>query len=223
VAAGANLRTLNPASDIAGGRLVLRTRSFRNRGCGGAPMLPAPLTTLAATVASALPTLSFSTRAECFVNGFVLERSAGTDTTTAGGGWQAVATASAGLSGSQYTLADPRPLAGLHYYRLGLRRPDGTIDYAAPQALTTEAGADPSVFPNPIAGNQVQLSYPAPTNGDLVLRFYDELGRYLRGQRLAVQAGLNVLTLDVTGLRPGFYILRLTTDQGNRSVRLVKL
>ena len=223
VAAGANLRTLNPASDVAGGRLVLRTRSFHNRGCGGPAMLPAPLTNLAASVVNTLPAFTFSTRAECFINGFVLERSAGTDTTTAGGGWQAVATAAAGLASAQYALADPSPLAGLHYYRLGLRRPDGTTDYAAPLPLTTEGGVEPSVFPNPITGNQVQLSYPVPASGDLVLRFYDELGRYLRGQRLAVQAGLNVLTLDVTGLQPGFYILRLTTDQGSRSVRVVKL
>ena len=223
VAAGANLRTLNPASDVAGGRLVLRTRSFRNRGCGGPAMLPAPLTSLAASLVGTLPTVTFSTRAECFVSGFVLERSAGIDTTAASGGWQAVATTAAGLASGQYALADPSPLAGLHYYRLGLRRPTGTIDYAAPLALTTEAGADPSVFPNPITGNQVQLSYPVAASGDLVVRFYDELGRYLRGQRLAVQAGLNVLTLDVTGLRPGFYILRLTTDQGSRSVRVVKL
>ena len=223
VAAGANLRTLNPVSDVAGGRLVLRTRSFRNRGCGGPAMLPAPLTALAANVVNTLPTLAFTTRAECFVNGFVLERSAGLDTTAAGAGWQAVASTNAGLASGQYALADPRPAAGLHYYRLGLRRPDGTTDYAAPQPLTSEASLDASVFPNPVAGNLVQLAYPAPTSGDLVLRFYDELGRYLRGQRLAVQAGLNVLTLDVTGLRPGFYLLRLTTDQGSRSLRVVKL
>jgi hypothetical protein len=223
VAAGANLRTLNPASDVAGGRLVLRTRSFRNRGCGGPAMLPAPLTGLAASLANALPTLTFSTRAECFATGFVLERSIGLDSTTATGGWQAVASTTAGQASGQYTLADPRPAAGLRYYRLGVRRPDGSTDYAAPLPLATEGAADPSVFPNPIVGNQVQLAYPAAASGDLVLRFYDELGRYLRGQRLAVQAGLNVLTLDVAGMPQGFYILRLTTDQGSRSVRVVKL
>ncbi len=223
VAAGANLRTLNPVSDVAGGRLVLRTRSFRNRGCGGPAMLPAPLTSLAASLVNALPTFTFSTRAECFATGFVLERSAGLDSTMATGGWQAVASTTAGLVSGQYALADPRPAAGLRYYRLGVRRPDGSTDYAAPVPLATDGAADPSVFPNPIAGNQVQLAYPAAASGDLVLRFYDELGRYLRGQRLAVQAGLNVLTLDVTGLQPGFYVLRLTTDQGSRSVRVVKL
>jgi hypothetical protein len=186
-------------------------------------MLPAPLTTLAISLVNGTATSTFSTRAECFLTGFVLERSAGTDTTAANGGWQPVATVGAGLAGGQYALADPRPLAGLHYYRLGLRRPDGTTDYAAPVPLLTEAGADAQVFPNPITGSQVQLAYPAAATGNLVLRFYDELGRYHRGQRVAVQAGLNLLTLDVTGLRPGFYILRLTDDQGSRSIRVVKL
>jgi len=223
VAAGANLRTLDPASDVAGGRLVLRTRSFRNRGCGGPAMLPAPLTGLAATVAGTAPSITFTTRPECFLTGFVLERSLGADTTTAGAGWAAVASGSAGQASGQYTLTDARPLAGLHYYRLGLRRPDGTTDYAAPLPLLGEASAGPQVFPNPVSGGQLQLAYPASAGGDLVLRIYDELGRYHLGQRTAVQPGLNVLTLSVASLRPGFYILRLTSDQGSSSVRLIKL
>jgi len=223
VAAGANLRTLDPNSDVAGGRLVLRTRSFRNRGCGGPAMLPAPLTSLTAAVASAGASLTFSTRNECLVNGFVLERSLGADTTVASAGWAAVASGSAGQAGGQYTLIDARPLAGLHYYRLGVRRPDGSTDYAAPLPLLAEAPADPQVFPNPVAGEQLQLVYPASASGDLVLRVYDELGRYHLGQRTTVQAGLNVLTLDVARLRPGFYILRFTSDQGSSSVRVVKL
>lgn len=223
VAAGANLRTLDPASDVAGGRLVLRTRSFRSRGCGGLPMLPAPLTSLMAAVAGAGPGLSFSTSNECFVTGFVLERSLGADTTAASAGWAAVASGNAGLAGGQYTLTDARPLAGLHYYRLGLRRPDGSTDYAAPLPLLAEALAGPQVFPNPVTGEQLQLAYPASASGDLVLRVYDELGRYHLGQRATVQAGLNVLTFNVASLRPGFYILRLSSDQGSSSVRIAKL
>jgi hypothetical protein len=223
VAAGANLRSLDPTSDVAGGRLVLRTRSFRNRGCGGLAMLPAPLTGLAATAAGAGPAISFSTRAECFLTGFVLERSLGADTTATSAGWQAVASSSAGQASNHYTLTDARPQAGLHYYRLGLRRPDGTTDYAAPVPLLGEPTDEPQVFPNPLSGPTMQLSYPATASGDLMLRVYDELGRYHLGQRVAVQTGLNVFTLDVASLRPGFYIVRLTSDQGNSSVRLIKL
>lgn len=221
LSAGSNLRTLDPASDVAGGRLVLRTRSYRNRGCGGQAMLPAPLTGL--TAASSGASVSFSTRNECFINGFVLERSQGADTTAAGAGWTAIASAAAGQASGQYTLTDASPLAGLHYYRLGLRRPNGTIDYASPLPLLAEALAGPQVFPNPVNGDQLQLAYPAAAAGDLTLRVYDELGRYHLGQRTTVQAGLNLLTFNVAMLRPGFYILRLTTDQGNSSVRIVKL
>ncbi|WP_223652699.1 T9SS type A sorting domain-containing protein [Hymenobacter psoromatis] len=223
IGAGTNLRVLDPTSDVAGGRLVLRTRSFRNRGCGGPSLLPAPLTALAAGGSGTGVGLAFSTRDECFVTGFVLERSAGLDTTAAAAGWQPVAAVAAGQATGQYALPDPQPLAGLHYYRLGLRRPDGTTDYAAPLPLSGEAGAEVSVFPNPITASQFQLAYPATADGDLLLRFYDELGRYCQGQRAAVQAGLNVLTLSVADLRPGFYVLRLTDAQGSRSVKVIRL
>lgn len=224
LAAGANLRTLDPLSDVAGGRLVLRTRSFLNRGCGGPAMLPAPLTGLQAEASGPAPAFSFSTRDECGLVGFVLERSAGADTTAATAGWQAVASTGAGQAGGQYRLADAQPLAGLHYYRLGLRRPSGSIDYAAPLASSTDALAvGLQVFPNPIASDQVQLAYAATTTGDLIVRLYDELGRYHLGQRVAVHAGLNVLTLSMAGLKPGFYVLRATDEQGSRSVRVVKL
>ena len=139
VAAGANLRVLDPTSDVAGGRLVLRTRSFHNRGCGGPAMLPAPLTALAAGASGTGASLAFSTRDECFLSGFVLERSAGLDTTAAAAGWQPVATLAAGQPAGQYSLADPQPPGGLRYYRLGLRRPDGTTDYAAPLPLSGDA------------------------------------------------------------------------------------
>ena len=221
IGAGANLRVLDPAADVAGGRLVLRTRSFHNRGCGGPALLPSPLTALAAGGSGTGVSLAFSTREECFLSGFVLERSAGPDTTAAAAGWQAVATAAAGPATGQYTLSDPQPPAGLRYYRLGLRRPDGTTDYAAPLPLTGGA-AELSLFPNPVVGNQLQLAYPAAAAGDLILRFYNELGQYCRGQRATVPAGPSLLTLDVAGLRPGFYVLRLTDAQGSRSVKVVR-
>jgi hypothetical protein len=222
IARGQNLRTLSTASDIAGGRRELRSRSFRNRGCGGPAMLPAPLTALAAETGTAVPTLAFTTRDECFLTGFVLERSVGGIDTTA---WQSVATAGAGVAGNQYRLADPQPPEGLYYYRLGLRRPNGTIDYAAPIAVNAGAVATGSqLFPNPVVDNQARLTYSSATAATLTLSFYDEVGRLHRRAFTSVQAGLNVLTLDLIGLPTGFYILRMASDQGgSESIRLVRL
>ncbi|MGI4833781.1 MAG: T9SS type A sorting domain-containing protein [Janthinobacterium lividum] len=223
IGAGVNLRTLNPASDVAGGRLVLRTRSFWQRGCGGPALLPAPLTSLGPTTTGGA-IFPFSTRDECFVSGFVLERSAGPDTTAAAAGWQVVASASAGQASGQYQLADLQPAPGLRYYRLGVRRPDGTIDYAAPLPAGAEAIVGPQLFPNPLASGPLQLSYPAAAAGTLELRLYDTVGRYCLGKAVSVQAGLNVLSLNTLGLTPGLYLLRLTASgQPSYTLRLMRL
>ncbi|WP_375416299.1 matrixin family metalloprotease [uncultured Hymenobacter sp.] len=226
VARGQNTRRLDPASDVAGGRLVLRRRSFVNRGCGRPPMLPAPLTALDLTALSAVPTLSWSTKDECFLADFVVERSLSGDTLA----WQALATLPAGRADGRYTFADPQPAAGLHYYRLRLRRPDGTLngtlDSTAPLAFSAEVLAEgPQLFPNPVAGNELRFLYPASEAGRLIFVFYDELGRYHRAVATPLRAELNVLSLSVAGLRPGFYVLTWRDPQTGRhgSQRLVRL
>ena len=215
VARGQNARTLSAASDIAGGRQVLRVRSFRNLGCGGPALLPAPLTSLAATyVAGAGPTLSWATRDECFLSGFVVERSAGTDTTA----WQRVGTAAARPPAAQYSFTDAPAPAGLHYYRLRLVRPDGSLDNAAPVLLSSE-GATAGIFPNPVVGDVLQLQYPAAAAGAVTFRIYDELGRLVRAASLGVATGLNLLSLEVAGVRPGLYLLRWQDAQGGTGSR----
>jgi hypothetical protein len=209
VARGQNTRRLNPLSDIAGGRQVLRVRSFRNLGCGGTALLPAPLTGLSAQyVAGIGVTVSWTTRAECFLSSFAVERSAGSDTTA----WQPVGTAALNATG-QYQVVDAQPLPGLHYYRLRLARPDGTLDNAAPQLVSTESSAV-SIFPNPVSGDYLRLLYPAPAEGVVTFRCYDTLGRRVLTTALNTTAGLSVLNLMVTDLRPGLYVLRWQDAQG---------
>ena len=221
IARGQNTRQLNPVSDIAGGRLLLRSRSFVNRGCGRLPMLPAPLTSWSGE-SGAAPVLSWTTREECFLTEFVVERSLGADTTA----WQALDTVPAGSPDLSYRSTDAQPAPGLRYYRLRLRRPDGSLDTAAPLAVSTNLLAgSPQLFPNPVEGNQLQFVYPASAAGSLILVFYDELGRYHRATVLTTAAQLNVLTVDVTSLPPGFYIMvwRDTQNARRGSQRLVRL
>lgn len=209
VARGQNTRRLNPLSDIAGGRQVLRVRSFRNLGCGGTALLPAPLTGLRAQYAAGTGvTVGWTTRNECFLSSFAVERSAGSDTTA----WQPVGTAALNATG-QYQVVDAQPLPGLHYYRLRLVRPDGTFDNAAPQLVSTESAAV-SIFPNPVSGDYLRLLYPASAEGAVVFRCYDTLGRRVLTTALNVASGLSVLNLLVTDLRPGLYVLRWQDAQG---------
>ena len=212
VARGQNTRALSAASDVAGGRQVLRVRSFRNLGCGDAPLLPAPLTDFSADYAVGTgTTLRWATRDECFLSTFVVERStADNDTTT----WQRLGTVAPRPAAAQYSFVDAQPMVGLHYYRVRLLRPDGSLDNAAPLLVST-AGTGVLLFPNPVAGGILQVQYPGGAAGGAVLfRTSDALGRLCRAQTLAVGAGLNVLSLDVASLAPGLYVLRWLDDKG---------
>ena len=210
VARGQNARALSATSDIAGGRQVLRVRSFRNLGCGGPALLPAPLTSLTTTLtAGSGPTLNWTTRDECFLSSFVVERSAGPDTTA----WQRLGTVATRPPAAQYSYTDAQAPAGLHYYRLRLVRPDGSLDNAAPVLLSSE-GATASIFPNPVVGPTLQLQYPAAAAGLVTFRVYDEAGRLVRSVALSVATGLSLLTVDVADIRPGLYLLHWQDAQG---------
>ncbi|MFD2784991.1 matrixin family metalloprotease [Hymenobacter rubripertinctus] len=216
IARGQRSRGLAAASDVAGGRYVLRTRSFRPDVCGPAPMLPAPVTEQLATfTAGGRVTVQWTTSAECNLNGFVVER-ASADTTA---GWQLVATVAAGNSANQYGVTDAQPRPGLSYYRLRVRRPDNSLDTARPLAVTTDATAAARLlpFPNPVpdTGAGLGLQYGAgATAGTLLVRFYDAVGRDLGGSRADYLPGLNLLRISAPTLRAGYYLLRWTDSNG---------
>ena len=218
LARGQNTRQLSLASDVAGGRHVLRARSFRPLGCGGPTLLPAPLTALAASPGPDGVRLAWTTRAECFLAGFVVERSAAADTT---GPWRPLGTLPVG--GPGYQFFDPTPPPALAYYRLGLRRPDGSTDYAAPLPVSADNQAL-ALFPNPVgADGQAQLQLAARQAATLTFRVYDALGRHRLTRVAGVQAGLNVVGFDAALLPPGWYVLAFTDASGvQRHLNLVR-
>ncbi|RPD46246.1 hypothetical protein DNI29_14680 [Hymenobacter sediminis] len=225
VARGQRSRTLAAVSDIAGGRYVLRTRSFIAPVCSQPPMLPAPLTGQSAGfVAGIGTTVQWSTRDECFVSGFVVER-APADTTA---GWRPVGTVAAGAANGEYRFLDAQAPAGLNYYRLRLRRPDNSLDTGPPVGTTDDASAVSGlqVFPNPIPndGSPLGLQYLGAEAGTLTVRFYDAVGRYLNGVVVEYQRGLNRLTVVPPPLRAGYYLLRWNDSNGPKgTIPLVKV
>ncbi|WP_139924862.1 matrixin family metalloprotease [Hymenobacter sp. DG01] len=225
IARGQRSRALAAASDIAGGRYVLRNRSFTAPVCGVAPMLPAPLTGQSAGFVEGIgTTVQWSTQNECFVTGFIVER-APADTTA---GWRQVGTVAAGASNGQYRFLDAQAPAGLSYYRLRLQRPDNTLDIGPPVGVTDDATASGGlqIFPNPIAadGSPIGLQYLGTAAGTLTVRFYDALGRYLGGSLVNYQLGLNRLTVTPPALRAGYYLVRWNDSNGPKGTTpLVKV
>ncbi|MBG8553140.1 matrixin family metalloprotease [Hymenobacter guriensis] len=215
-------RELNPASEVAGGRFVLRSRSFRSLGCSARPMLPAPLVTVAPeTITAGQVNVAWTTTDECFVQEFVVERSA--DTTN----WIGLGRV-ASTGGPTYQLLDAQAPGGLVYYRIGLVRPSGETDYTGPQLVTDGSVAvnQLKLYPNPVsAGITLQVQILADKGATLVLRLYDATGRKLSVQATLLQAGYNVLPLQLPpGLRSGWYLVRWDDQVGHRgAVPLVLL
>ncbi|MBF9219489.1 matrixin family metalloprotease [Hymenobacter ruricola] len=212
VSVGQLSRSLNPASDVAGGRQVLRVRSLRTLGCGGPALLPAPLTSFAAQyVAGAGVTLTWATRDECFLSGFVVERTAAGDTTA----WVRLGAVANRVPGGSYQYTDAAVPGGLLYYRLRLLRPDGSLDNVAPAVLSTDgANATISIFPNPVSDDVLRVQYPAAAETTVTFRIFDRLGRRARASLLSLPVGLNVVPLSIAGLAPGLYVLFWQDAQG---------
>ncbi|WP_303309457.1 matrixin family metalloprotease [Hymenobacter sp. BT730] len=204
-------RELNPESDIAGGRFVLTTRSFRTLGCGPAAMLPAPLVRVdPQTVLAGQNQVFWTTAAECFVTEFVVERSL--DTLT----WESIGRVAASNAGS-YSVTDNSPPAGRPYYRVGVVRPGGIIDYAAPSRVRDSAleANKLELYPNPVLDETPSIQYLVDTEGQLLLRVYDAVGRLLQTQVVTLQPGLNILPLRLPPLRAGWHILRWSDYKGH--------
>jgi len=101
---------------------------------------------------------------------------------------------------------------------------------ARPAALAFADGPRAAAREGARVGVRVFAAYPNPAADDLTVRFlleraqrvelsvFDLLGRRLRGWDLGVlAAGEQAHRLDLAGLPPGLYVVRLTGDAGARA------
>ncbi|WP_290794339.1 T9SS type A sorting domain-containing protein [Flavihumibacter sp. UBA7668] len=67
------------------------------------------------------------------------------------------------------------------------------------------------IYPNPVQ-DRVTITWPSQKAGTAEIRVIDLNGRQVKGQRLAVQNGTNLLQMQVGGLTPGVYLLQIQQD-----------
>lgn len=68
-----------------------------------------------------------------------------------------------------------------------------------------------NIYPNPVQ-DRVTISWPGKKAGTAEIRIIDLNGRQVKGQRLAVQSGPNLLQMQVKGLIPGVYLIQIRQD-----------
>jgi hypothetical protein len=134
------------------------------------------------------------------------------------------------VTGKVYDEVDAKELpltSGTHPYRLLA----GTTAFVSQSIDAFRATLPQSIglsqnFPNPVRGlTRISLLWPAIQSEErhAVLQVLDTRGREVHRVNLdKIQAGRQVLTLDVSRWNPGIYLYRLTVSDGARKTRLQK-
>jgi hypothetical protein len=80
-----------------------------------------------------------------------------------------------------------------------------------------------SVYPNPVAGNSLQLHLVSTMEDLVTVRIIDAMGRLMDEHSLLVQEGDNEAGIDITEMRSGVCIVQVITSTGkSKNIRVVK-
>jgi hypothetical protein len=115
-----------------------------------------------------------------------------------------------------YQFIDVRPMSGINYYRLRQVDTDGSFTFSPMVDLIVETSTEQwlELFPNPIAGNNLQVRLFAQQAGNANLQIYDLSGRLLWQQPVEVRQGTNQWTIEAAkDFAKGVYLLKLSNRQ----------
>lgn len=119
--------------------------------------------------------------------------------------------------------------AGTRYYRLEQVDLDGTLNYSPVRAVNFDGAAPTSLalvaYPNPFSdtvGLTVEGATATTTEGTAYVKLVDMTGRTVRDQKVSL-AGASLSLGDLSGLRSGLYLAKVTLPDGTvQTVRVQK-
>ena len=188
-----------------------------------ATALPVELTTFDATHSDSGVRLNWATASEANNAGFAVERKLDSGSFAQIGFVEGAGTTA---TSRRYQFADAEVpfTAATLTYRLKQIDTDGTATYSAPVELDRRAPQQLVLHPaapNPVR-TQTTLRYELPQAGPVRITVYDMLGRRVSTLVNETQsAGRNEVTVRADQLSSGTYLLRLHTDAGVRTQKMI--
>ena len=125
---------------------------------------------------------------------------------------------------TDYIFMDTNPGSGHNYYRLKQVDYDGSFEYSDVRSVHFEInGEDISIYPNPLDGSELTISFASPTEWDLEIEMMDAKGKSLINLSQTLDKGVNNITLNLEDYESGIYYLRFNYGPNTHVERLVKM
>lgn len=130
---------------------------------------------------------------------------------------------SLGLMSNTYTFTDPEELHSFAYYRVVVQEPSGRKNSKIKLLNVTDAPYEIMSVVNPFREKlSFELSVPQGSMATIVLS--DQHGKTVRVVKQQVTKGMNQIEIENLGnLSGGTYILKVITDSGSRTKKLIKM
>ena len=163
--------------------------------------------------------LEWVTGSESNVQSFTVERS------TDGKRFNPIASipAAGNTSGAlAYSFVDEHPFSGTDYYRLKERDFNGHVEYSLIVKVKVITGqSNWSLSPIP-AKNTLNIEVSVIAGQSYTLLVTDPLGRQVLSRQIFLTAGMNHVTLDISGLNSGYHLISLIGRDINMSQGFIK-
>ena len=184
-------------------------------GASGMGALPIELTLFKVQKEGETALLTWETAGEINNQGFHIEYSAnGKDFERIGwvGGAGSVATK------QTYRYIHEDPVVGVNYYRLVQMDFDGTLYPSEIQSILIDAKIAFQVFPNPGKSGQITTLQIMADHAQVVqLEIYDATGKRIMDSDIAIEKGLNTMSLAPQNLGTGIYFISIIHDAGKEN------
>ncbi|GGK77099.1 hypothetical protein GCM10011405_26110 [Rufibacter glacialis] len=190
--------------------------------CGLGNPLPVTLTSFTGVSRGGAIVLNWTTASEKDNDRFEIERSTNGKDFVKVGQVKGNGTSSATVD---YTYTDRSSASGTVYYRLRQVDFNNAFEYSKVISVSHVAAAGSaatvSVYPNPVTDGRVTLRFNEAVKGSATIQLVDMSGRVLHAQQLSNVASEVALNLANLNLKPGVYLINITTNGRSTTQRVM--
>ena len=121
-----------------------------------------------------------------------------------------------------YTFTDRNPQTGINYYRLMQTDFNGVFEYLGINVLEFERKGSAQIFPNPLNGSELTISYEAEKGDELELLVINLAGQKIMNSFVSIEKGYNTISLNMENVPAGIYFVQMISNAGKITRKLIK-